>query len=105
MPRWINIIGAPFDYEWPGRSAVTHFSANGDFMVKDEVADFAVKRGYALEGKTDQASRSRKGKTPRAKRVTRPRAAKPAAVAPVGDSRPADAGGAADRPPVDGPAS
>lgn len=101
MPRWINIIGAPFDYYWPDRSAVTHFSENGDFMVKDEVADFAVKRGLALEGKKDGASRSLKGKTAPRKRATTRRAAKPRTVPPVGDKSTVGADRSADRAALD----
>jgi hypothetical protein len=35
--------------------AVTHFSEAdlGEHLVKDEVADFAVAKGYATEGKVD----------------------------------------------------
>jgi len=101
MPRWINLIGAPFDYHWPDRSAVTHYSENGDFFVKDEVADYAVKRGLALEGKADAASRSRKGKTPARKRPTRGRASNARAVPPVGDKGVPAADRPAGRPAVD----
>lgn len=48
MARRINILKAPFDYHWPGRQAVTHFSATGKFLVKDEVAEFAIAKGYAI---------------------------------------------------------
>jgi len=40
VARWITIIKAPFDYRWPDRSAITAFSATGEHMVKDEIADF-----------------------------------------------------------------
>jgi hypothetical protein len=63
MARWIT-VRKPFDYHWPGRSAVTTFREEhlGDHFVKDEVADFAVSGGYATEGKADETSRSSKGK-------------------------------------------
>lgn len=66
MARWINIL-KPFNYHWPRRQAVTHYSAAhlGDKFVKDEVADFAVGKGYATEGKVDETSRSTKGKSPK----------------------------------------
>lgn len=70
MPRWITVTKAPFDYRWPDRSAITAFTANGEFLVKDEVADFAVKRGYATEGKANGSkTRSTKGKTRRRARA------------------------------------
>jgi hypothetical protein len=61
MPRWIT-VRQKFDYRWPTR-AITHFSDAdlGDQFVKDEVADFAVEKGYATEGKLSDASRSTKG--------------------------------------------
>jgi hypothetical protein len=95
MPRWINIIKAPFDYRWPDRNAITAFTVTGDQLVKDEVADFAVGKGYAIEGKANATARSVKGG---GKRVTRRRrrasAAKPRTSAPVGNANVADA----DRP-------
>lgn len=66
MARWIH-IAKPFNFHWPNRQAVTHFSADhlGDKFVKDEVADFAIAKGYATEGKADASSRSSKGKSAR----------------------------------------
>lgn len=65
-PRWITIINAPFDYFWPDRSAVTAYRANGEFLVKAEVADYAVSHGYAIDGKPKASrARSTKGKSPR----------------------------------------
>lgn len=86
MARWIT-VHKPFDYHWPGRSAVTVFRAAdcGEHLVKDEVADFAVANGYASEGKLDGSARSTKGNR---KRV-RAKKGKPAAKA--ADSRPDDA--------------
>lgn len=105
--RWIT-VRASFNYPWPGRQAVTHFSAAdlGEHLVKDEVADFAVGKGYATEGKVDGSAKSRKGG--KAKRVRRTKKEPPAATAtdsqpsaPVGDEDAADADRAADRPLVD----
>ncbi len=62
MPRWITITKVPFDYRWPDRSAITAFTLPGEHHVKDEVADFAVARGYATEGRAeDSTTRSSKG--------------------------------------------
>jgi len=102
MARWITIIKAPFDYPWPDRSAITAFTATGEQFVKDEVADFAVRKGYALEGKANASARSVKGGV---KRVTRRRkgaraAAKSRTGAPVGNAHAADANRAADRASV-----
>jgi hypothetical protein len=108
MARWITVRQS-FDYRWHDRSAITHFSADhlGEHFVKDELADFAVEKGYATEGKLDEAkrstkgtgakvrsSRSRKGKTDAKAADSRP-------IAPVGDADAADADRAADRPAVD----
>jgi hypothetical protein len=111
-PRWITITKVPYDYRWPDRSAMTSFSMPGEYFVKAELADHAVTKGYATEGKaTDSPTRSRKGKTSGKKATKATKTAKPAAdaeppadtgsIASVGDAGAADAGGAADRPPVD----
>lgn len=97
MPRWIT-VRKPFDYHWPGRSAVTAFREDhlGDHFVKDEVADFAVREGYADEGKSDEASRSSKGKRPKnakASDIGRKQAVDHESVA--------DADRSADREPLD----
>lgn len=76
MPRWVT-VRKPFNYHWPDRSAVTSFKEPGDQFVKDEVADFAVKGGYATEGKVDETSRSHKGK----RRASRRKKEAPAAKA------------------------
>lgn len=104
MARWIT-VRKPFNYFWPGRSAVTHFREPGDQMVKDEVADFAVANGYATEGKVDGSSRSDKGTNARrrAKKKDVP-AAKAADSGPatrMGDANPALPDRPADRPAVD----
>jgi hypothetical protein len=50
MARWINIV-APFNYEH-SRTSVTFYSATGEFLVPENVADFAVANGFAIDGKT-----------------------------------------------------
>lgn len=57
--RWIT-VRTPFDYTWPSR-AITAYTEPGDILVKEEVADFAVEKGYATEGKVDGSAKSRKG--------------------------------------------
>lgn len=111
MARWITVRSA-FDYRWPGRNAVTEFNTPGEFMVKDEVADFAIAKGFATEGKAEgSTTRSVKGKTRRrrAAKVAEKGAATVEAsnagpVPPVADADAADADRAADRSPVDQPA-
>lgn len=63
MARWIN-VKKPFSYHWRDFSAMTDFVGPrdiGDHYVKDEIADYAVKHGYASEGKKKASSRSTKG--------------------------------------------
>jgi hypothetical protein len=97
MPRWIT-VRQPFDYYWPDRMAVTHFGEPGEQFVKDEVADFAVEKGYASEGKLDGSARSKKST---GRRVTKRKGKAPAktadtgTIAPVGDENAADADRAA----------
>lgn len=52
--RWITVT-AKFDYRWAS-GAITHWNERdfGEHRVKNEVADFAVGRGYALEGKLEE---------------------------------------------------
>jgi hypothetical protein len=109
MPRWIHIT-KEFDFYWPDLSAVTHFhsEALGDQFVKDEIADFAIEKGYATEGKHDEASRSSKGKKPRRSRKKEAPSLETAdtrSSAPVGDANAADADRAFDRPAVGDDAS
>jgi hypothetical protein len=100
--RWITVRQS-FNFYWPSR-AVTHFSEAdlGEHLVKNELADFAVAKGYATEGKLDGSAKSRKG------RRSKPRKDKPAAttadtgaVPAVGDTSAADTDRPADRPAVD----
>lgn len=61
MARWITITKAPFDFRWPN-GAVSAVTENGEQNVKDELADFAIERGFATEGKPDgSTARSTKG--------------------------------------------
>lgn len=78
MARWIN-VKAEFEYRWPDRQTVTVFTPRdfGDQLVKDELADFAVERGHATEGKADAASRSTKPRRTTARARTRKAAATP----------------------------
>ena len=84
--RWITVT-APFNYAWPGRSAVTHFHTPGEYRVKNEVADFATTNGYANGGKAEDQGT---GTT-----------ADSGTVAPMGDEDAADADRPVDRPAVD----
>lgn len=99
MARWIHVTKAPFDYRWPDVMAITAFTETGDHFVKDEIADFAVDKGYASEGKADKRSRSVKGK--------RDKGAATAKAADIGPAARVDNAGAAvddraaDRLPVD----
>jgi hypothetical protein len=52
--RWIT-VKRRFDYRWPS-GAITHWSDDdlGEHRVRNEVADFAVGNGYAVEGKLEE---------------------------------------------------
>lgn len=82
--RWIT-IRQPFNFFWPSR-AVTHYKEAGEFLVKNAVADFAVEKGFAIEGKLDGSAKSRKGKRPRKAKAKATRAAKSAKAG--GDAAP-----------------
>jgi hypothetical protein len=66
MARWITVTVVPFDYKWPNRTAITAFTKAGEFFVKDEVADFAVGKGFATEGKTRTKKAGKKAAKERA---------------------------------------
>jgi hypothetical protein len=51
MARRVNFIKVPFNYKWPGVSAVSCIREAGELLVKDEVADAAVAAGFATETK------------------------------------------------------
>jgi hypothetical protein len=50
-------VTSSFDYRWPS-GAITHWSDRdlGEHRVKNEVADFAVKGGYAVDGRLEEQS-------------------------------------------------
>lgn len=90
-PRWITLRKVPYDFRWPGRNAVTHFAEAGEYLVKAELADDAVAKGIATEGKADGSeAKSRKGRRPRAAKAKATRAAKPAT--PISDAAAPDTG-------------
>lgn len=71
-PRWITIRKVPYDYRFKDRSAMICYSEPGEYMVKGEVADDAVVKGYASEGKADGSeAKSRKGKSPRKRKAVK----------------------------------
>jgi len=98
--RWIT-IRQPFDYRWPGRSAITAYSRPGEFLVKGEVADFAVSRGFATEGKAD-GSEARSSKGRRTRRRKDAKATPDVAASDHGSNTGVDGAGLADhdRPDV-----
>lgn len=85
--RWIT-VRSRFDYRWPS-GAITHFSDRdlGEHKVKNELADFAVEKGYATEGKLEEQSSGQ--------------AADNGSGNAVDHADGADAGRPADRPPLD----
>lgn len=100
MARWITVT-KPFNFSF-SRSAALHFAEHPQFpfpreeYVKDEVADFAVARGYATEGKArGSATKSRKGKTASPKRARTTR------NAPSANRRSVASVGSADVPTAD----
>jgi hypothetical protein len=64
MARRVQMIKVPFDYHW-SRMAVTSVTELGPQLLKDEVAEEALVKGYAIE---------LPDKTPPPKRSTRRRA-------------------------------
>jgi hypothetical protein len=89
--RWITVRQS-FNFYWPSR-AVTHFSEAdlGEHLVKNELADFAVAKGYATEGKLDGSAKSRKSRKRVAKGKPAAKAAVTRTVATVGDESAAGA--------------
>lgn len=66
--RWIT-VRKRFDYRWPSGAITAFRDADlGEHMVKDELADFALAKGYATEGKVDASARSSKGRGSRRSR-------------------------------------
>jgi hypothetical protein len=106
--RWIT-IREPFDYTWPGRPAITAYEP-GELRVLDEVADYAVAKGKATEGKADGSDATPPKKTKTRKRAKKASPKKEAAPATTADTGPAagmgdapvpDADRTDDRPSVD----
>jgi hypothetical protein len=76
-PRWIT-IRQKFDYAW-SRISISAFTP-GEHLVKAEVADYAVAKGYATEGKADGSeAKASKGKRERVKKPAK-------AVTPAGNA-------------------
>jgi hypothetical protein len=48
MAKRVNMLRAPFNYYWPKVTAVTCVRETGPVLLKDEVADAAIKQGYAV---------------------------------------------------------
>lgn len=85
-PRWITFHKVPYNHPH-SRSAVVCYSETGEFLVPARVADRAVAKGYATEGKApDSTTRSVKG-GPKRPTTRRPKRAKP-----LGDAKTADRG-------------
>lgn len=66
--RWIT-VRKPFDYRFASGAIVAFADAHlGEHMVKGEVADFAIEKGFATDGKLDGSeAKSDKGKVTKAK--------------------------------------
>lgn len=85
MARWITFTKVPFDY-FHSRASATQYSELGEFFVPDAIADRAIAKGYATEGKAPgstkrstksgpkQVRRRRKAATPKADAATDTRA-------------------------------
>jgi hypothetical protein len=59
----INVLKT-FNFEWPDRSAVTHVSATGPILVKEEIADYAIAKGLATPiGEPKSGTRPRRTAT------------------------------------------
>lgn len=70
-PRWITIHKVPYDFEH-SRTSVTCYSQPGEFLVPARVADDAVAKGYASEGRLPELNtRSRKSGPARRRSATR----------------------------------
>jgi hypothetical protein len=100
--RWIT-IRQKFDYYWPGRTAITAY-VPAEIRVLDEVADFAVAKGYATEGKADGSDATPpapKKATRRRKPAKKAAPAKEIAAATTADTGPAEGVGDSPVPDVD----
>lgn len=62
MAKRIRVTRVPFNYYWPKVSAVSCINQLGPALVKDEIAEAAIARGYAepFNPVTKPATRRRK---------------------------------------------
>lgn len=66
-PRWITLHKVPYNFEH-SRLSVTCYSETGEYLVPGRVADDAVAKGYATEGRLpERNTRTRKSGPPRRK--------------------------------------
>lgn len=73
-PRWITLHKAPYDF-YHSRGAVSCIRETGEHLVPAAMADDAVNRGYATEGKAKgSTTRSTKGKSPRKRKGAKAKA-------------------------------
>lgn len=105
--RWIT-VRETYNHYWPSR-AVTHYTP-GEYRVKNEVADGAIAKGKATEGRADGSEATAAKKPKHSRKTSTKRRAKVAGnaeasdtgtVAAMGDTGVSDADRPADRPPVD----
>lgn len=81
MARRVQLLKAPYDHYWKQSSAMTVWREPGTYLVKDEVAEAMIAKGYAIEVP------SQKEPTPKPK-VTRRRSSRKKA----GDENPNPSG-------------
>lgn len=48
MARRVQLLKAPYNHHWKHASAVTCWRETGVYLVKDEVADEMIAKGYAI---------------------------------------------------------
>lgn len=85
--RRINVTKVPFNFQWPGTRHMSVIRELGEALVKDEVADAAVAKGYAKE--MDPAPKAAKA-APRKKATPAKKPAKPKADAATANPGPSD---------------
>lgn len=49
MARRVQLLKAPYDHYWKQSSAMTVWREPGVYLVKDEVAEAMIAKGYAIE--------------------------------------------------------
>lgn len=84
MARRINVT-KPFEFRWPGAVAFTVFAVKdlGEHTVKDELANYAIERGFATEvGAKKKAPSKAKSTAKKTAAKPRTRRAKTKATAP-----------------------